>query len=1356
MTVTGDSGWTGTVPVPAGVRGMAAGYPVREQKVSARGQATVNQAGRDVIVGDVFVGRFARLRDKWLDPASVFADVQVERFTGRAWLLEPMDRFLARHDHGHVIVEADAGLGKSALAAWLAYSRGWPCHFTRISNGSVSSTALSNLGVQLIVKYQLNDQYTSQGILPETAGEPGWFEQVLRAAADAARADGGRIVIVVDGLDEAEVVKGALPLGLPALLPQGAFIVATCRTGTDLLALRQPYELLKIKPRNRHNASDLELFLRTMLTEDAEMAALLSASDANVGAVTARILDRCGGVWIYLRYVLNELREGLRSVEDIDLLPGDLSAYYAESLLAGRRDPDWGRLRLPLLATLAVAAEPLSVPALTRLAGLPDPHPVQVLCDGPLLPFLAVSPGEQDGLLRFSVYHASLREFLTGSGPDTFAGGGREQAEELARAAVDAHARMANYYLAAFGGLDRGLPALAADPLMAQIDEGYALRHLTEHLEQAGRAGDVDALITCEQPVPARGSVWYAAHERAGTLDEYRADLDRARRQAAARTDRAVRLGRKAPSLSLELRYILIDSAVKTLTVSVPTTLIGRLVQSGLWSPARALFAARQHHDEATRAGALAVLCPYLPEDDRKAVIQDAITLASRAAGAYTRAWAFAKLLQESSGALPDEVSARALGATAEISAEEDRAEILRWLAETLPAPFAAQAADMAASISDEEKRVQILDALIPELPETALPEILEAVPAVTDSGLRAQLIVTLASTDPADLTGELTDAARNVPADHARAWALAAVARMTPQPDPDLADEALATARVTADPADRAQALSLIADLFGDRRAELLDEALAAASAADDDYDRFWARVVVAQSLPSSRRRVVLNEVLKEALAYPAGPGRLDRLAFLAPYLSNAQVANVVPVILAIQPESDKAELLELYAPFLPDQLFETALRAAADIRDESWLAGVIRTLAPHIPGRLLAEALSVTRRITSVSLRNDVIAEFADRLPESLLELALSLGQSTASGSGDSRVLCAAALRAQEPRRTQLLREALATARSITGDFARAQALGDIAVGLEEAEREQVMAEAVHSAKSYPDEYRRMYALDSLIPLLASKERKLAIVDAIAMTRAMSDITYKVEWLAVLARYVPRQERPAVLAEALEIARSTNSEPERRQALTDIAIAFPGDARMDAYRELLTLIKSDPDHTPPAARLWQEVAEVLPDRLILTVLELMRRASYEDTPPPDSTRLLKYVPNRLIEKALDIFRDNPFGLHNAHALGTMALYVPTRFRQQVINLALAAGEGVVARRAILTQARSLWKERITTAELEIFRQTITDIGLDEYLNVLASGADIVAQVAGTQSLDDFLTDLRTIQRWWPPSEGT
>lgn len=49
------------------------------------GQATVIQAGGNVVVGGVFADPFARLRDRWLDPGPIFRDVQVEMFAGREW-----------------------------------------------------------------------------------------------------------------------------------------------------------------------------------------------------------------------------------------------------------------------------------------------------------------------------------------------------------------------------------------------------------------------------------------------------------------------------------------------------------------------------------------------------------------------------------------------------------------------------------------------------------------------------------------------------------------------------------------------------------------------------------------------------------------------------------------------------------------------------------------------------------------------------------------------------------------------------------------------------------------------------------------------------------------------------------------------------------------------------------------------------------------------------------------------------------------------------------------------------------------------------------------------------------------------
>ncbi|MGZ4779085.1 MAG: hypothetical protein ACXV5L_07795, partial [Thermoanaerobaculia bacterium] len=47
---------------------------------------------------------------------------------------------------------------------------------------------------------------------------------------------------------------------------------------------------------------------------------------------------RCSGVWIYLRYVLDELRFGLRRPDEIGDLPSGLRNYYADQIRRWRKE----------------------------------------------------------------------------------------------------------------------------------------------------------------------------------------------------------------------------------------------------------------------------------------------------------------------------------------------------------------------------------------------------------------------------------------------------------------------------------------------------------------------------------------------------------------------------------------------------------------------------------------------------------------------------------------------------------------------------------------------------------------------------------------------------------------------------------------------------------------------------------------------------------------------------------------------------------------------------------------------------------------------------------------------------------
>ena len=159
---------------------------------------------------------------------AVFTAVGLEEFTGREWLVAEVDGFMAANPCGYVFIEAEAGLGKTAFAAWLVKTRGYLSHFSRYAGGGSVAAALGNLAAQLIIRFGLDD-LAPGGMLPDWARTPGGFESLLTAAAQAAA--GSAVVLVADGLDEAEAPDGALPFGLPLLLPEGVFVIGTYRTG---------------------------------------------------------------------------------------------------------------------------------------------------------------------------------------------------------------------------------------------------------------------------------------------------------------------------------------------------------------------------------------------------------------------------------------------------------------------------------------------------------------------------------------------------------------------------------------------------------------------------------------------------------------------------------------------------------------------------------------------------------------------------------------------------------------------------------------------------------------------------------------------------------------------------------------------------------------------------------------------------------------------------------------------------------------------------------------------------------------------------------------------------------------------
>ncbi|MFV2098972.1 hypothetical protein ACFHW1_26435, partial [Micromonospora sp. LOL_014] len=657
----------------------------RSGGIDQKNTGGVNLAVSGVVDSLSFGAASIPLEVAHLDPAQVLADVEASTFVGREWLIAQLDQFLGSRPCGYIWIEADAGLGKTALAAWLVQTRGYVAHFSRQASGGAIS-AMQNLAAQLITTQGLARSVAPGGMLPDWAVTGPGFASLL---AKAAPGPGGRLVVVVDGLDElGEAPSGRLPLELPPVLPPGIFVVATYRTGYQRGEAACPATTLRIAAADQRNQHDLHRYLAHLASDDV-MIARLAESGISTQEFCEVLARRCGGVWVYLRYLLAEIRYGLRRADDVENLPDDLWGFYRRQVHQWQKSSHWPQLRA-VLAALAVVGEPVDVSMLSRFADIGDKRLVRRCVDYWVRPFLTVH-GTMSR--QYAIYHASFRQFLSGELAPARMGEHPDDwhivAIEFASAMVGAHGAVADTYLNLFGGLDHGLDKLAVEPELADRDGGYALRHTARHLVQADRGEDLHRLLFCDHPAAGsrRINLWFDAHDRASTLDDYLSDINLARQVAEAATNEQQGVGTLLAGFGLEFRYALMYASVHTVTNNINPDLLCALVEERIWNVRRALGHARRLADELHRSDALTGLAPYLN---------------------------------------PDQLTT-ALDAATTITNENVRAEALTGLAPHLNPDQLTTALDIATTIADEHPRARALTGLAPYLNPDQLTTALDA-----------------------------------------------------------------------------------------------------------------------------------------------------------------------------------------------------------------------------------------------------------------------------------------------------------------------------------------------------------------------------------------------------------------------------------------------------------------------------------------------------------------------------------------------------------------------------------------------------------------------------------------------------
>jgi len=337
---------------------------------------------------------------------------KILNFVGREFVFQAIEQFLTRHSSGYFTIEADPGMGKSAILAEYVRTTGCLAHFNVRALGITSAAQfLQNICAQIIADAQL--PYTH---LPVEATQDGAFLLKLLHEASLKLEPGDRLVIAVDALDEADLSTqpaGANILFLPNTLPDGVYFILTRRQVIVPLVVQATEALLDLMAYPAENRNDVEIYLHKS-AERFKLSAWITAHKLTPDEFVKTLADLSQNNFMYLRYVLPEIEGGAYPELSVTRLPRGLANYYEDHWRnMGMTAKPLPRVKIRVIYILCEVRQAVSRHLITHFADSAS-LPVDELAVQEVLDEWDQFLHEQqspDGKV-YSIYHASFRDFL--------------------------------------------------------------------------------------------------------------------------------------------------------------------------------------------------------------------------------------------------------------------------------------------------------------------------------------------------------------------------------------------------------------------------------------------------------------------------------------------------------------------------------------------------------------------------------------------------------------------------------------------------------------------------------------------------------------------------------------------------------------------------------------------------------------------------------------------------------------------------------------------------------------------------------------------------------------------------------
>lgn len=305
-----------------------------------------------------------------LRPLSFDADVRynLDRFVGRTWVIEEIDRWLADDDARRLFwITGSPGIGKTALSAWLCANRPEVIafHFCRHDNVQKIDPrrCIMSIAYQLSTQLQIYEDRLRHINLDEIKDMDAQSLMDLLIiqplSSNYPRPEGAQ-VILIDALDEATANgKNELASFIAAgfeKAPDWLRLIVTSRPEPEVTGPLQAFTPFNIDGNSWKNERDICQFLSREIGDKASPE------------VIKNIMKKCNGLFIYAEWVVRELKYKRLSLDRLEDFPQGLGGIYIKYF--ERQFPDirlWESRVRPALEAMSAAQEPVSLKMLSAM-----------------------------------------------------------------------------------------------------------------------------------------------------------------------------------------------------------------------------------------------------------------------------------------------------------------------------------------------------------------------------------------------------------------------------------------------------------------------------------------------------------------------------------------------------------------------------------------------------------------------------------------------------------------------------------------------------------------------------------------------------------------------------------------------------------------------------------------------------------------------------------------------------------------------------------------------------------------------------------------------------------------------------